>query len=173
MRYLTYLIVSIFTLFTFSGCGSISGGYSLSGSSILPEWNTMYIAQFPNYAPLQNPSLSQELTLTLQDVFRNRTKLNMTNTEDADLIIEGEITGYDVAPMQIQSNDIAAENRLTISVKVRYINNVDETKSFDRTFTAYENFDGTAMLTDVEASIVPNIINLIRDQVFAAIAMDW
>ena len=173
MRYLTYINISIFILFTFSGCGSMKGNYSLSGSSILPEWKTMYIAQFPNYAPLQNPSLSQELTLTLQDVFRNRTKLNMTNTEEADLIIEGEITGYDVAPMQIQRNDIAAENRLTISVKVRYINNVDETKSFDRTFTAYENFPGTAMLSDVESTIVPNIINIIRDQVFASIAMDW
>ena len=173
MRYLTYLVVSIFTLFTFAGCGSFSGSYSLSGSSIQPDWTTMYIAQFPNYAPLQNPSLSQELTLTLQDVFRNRTKLNMTDTEDADLIIEGEITGYDVAPMQIQSNDIAAENRLTITVKVRYINNKDESKSFDRTFTAYENFPGTSLLADVETTIVPNINKVIRDQVFAAIAMDW
>ncbi|HEY4540016.1 MAG TPA: LptE family protein [Faecalibacter sp.] len=173
MRYITYIIVSIFTIFTLSGCGSMSGNYSLSGSSILPEWKTIYISPFPNNAPLINPSLSQELNLTLQDAFRNRTKLNLTGTEDADLVIEGEITGYDVVPMSIQGNDIAAENRLTINVRVRYINNVDETKSFDRTFTAYENFDGTLMLSDVESSIVPNIIDIIRDQVFAAVAMDW
>lgn len=173
MRQYITIIIAFFSLFIFNGCGSMSGGYSLSGSSILPEWQTIYIPAFPNQAPLQNPSLSQELNLTLQDAFRNRTKLNLTNTEDADLIIEGEITGYDVVPMSIQGNDVAAENRLTISVKVRYINNKDESKSFDRTFTAYENFPGTQMLTDVESSIVPNIIELIRDQIFAAVAMDW
>ena len=151
----------------------MSGGYSLSGSSILPEWQTIYIPPFPNQAPLQNPSLSQDLNLTLQDAFRNRTKLNLTNTEDADLVIEGEITGYEVVPMSIQGDDIAAENRLTITVKIRYINNKDESKSFDRTFSAYENYPGTQMLSDVESSIVPNIIELIRDQVFASVAMDW
>ena len=172
MRYITYLIVSIFTLFTFSGC-SFSGGYGLSGSSILPEWKTIHIAPFPNNALLQNPSLSQEINLTLQDAFRNRTKLNLSNTDDTDLVIEGEITGYDVAPMSIQGNDVAAENRLTINVSVRYINNVDETKSFQKTYTAYENFLGTQMLSDVESSIVPTIVDLIRDQIFADIAMDW
>ncbi|MBQ0147585.1 MAG: LptE family protein [Flavobacteriaceae bacterium] len=173
MRYITYLLVSIFMLFTFCGCGSFSGNYSLSGSSIDPSWKTIYIAPFPNYAQLQNPSLSQDLNLTLQDVFRNRTKLNLSGTDDSDLIIEGEITGYEVMPMSIQSNDIAAENRLTVTVKVKYINNIDETKSFDRTFSAYENFPGSQLLSDVEPTILPNIIDLIRDQVFASIAMDW
>jgi len=173
MRYLTYLILSIFTLFTCSGCGSISGGYSLSGSSILPEWKTIYIAPFNNQALLQNPAFSQELNLTLQDAFRNRTKLDLSSNDEADLVIEGEITGYDVAPMSVQSNDIAAENRLTVNIKVRYINNVDETKSFEKTYTAFENFPGTQMLSDVESSITPNIINLLRDQLFSDIAMDW
>ena len=172
MRYITYIALSIFTLLSFTSCG-FSGGYGLSGSSILPEWKTIYIPQFPNNAPLQNPSLSQELTLTMQDVFRNRTKLNLTTEDDADLTIEGEITGYDVVPLAIQSNDIAAQNRLTITLKVRYINRKDETKSFDRTFTAYENFPGTQTLADVESTIVPTIIDLLRDQVFAAVAMDW
>jgi hypothetical protein len=172
MRYIKHIVLTIFTLFSLISCG-FSGGYGLSGSSILPDWKTIYIPQFPNNAPLQNPSLSQELTLTLQDVFRNRTKLDLTSDENADLTIEGEIIGYDVVPMSIQGNEIAAENRLTITIKVRYINRVDETKSFDRTFTAYENFPGTQTLADVESTITPNIINLIRDQVFAAVAMDW
>lgn len=172
MRYIKYLTITIFTLISLVSCG-FSGGYGLSGSSILPEWKTIYIPTFPNNAPLQNPALSQDFTLSLQDVFRNRTKLDLTNNEEADIILEGEITGYDVVPMSVQANDIAAENRLTITVKVRYINQKDETKSFDRTFTAYENFPGTQTLADVESSIVPTITDLIRDQIFAAVAMDW
>lgn len=173
MRYITHIVLTVFTLASFTSCGSFSGTYSLSGSSISPDWKTIYIPQFPNNAPLQNPALSQELTLTLQDIFRNRTKLDLTNNENADLTLEGEIIGYDVVPMSIQSNEVAAENRLTITIKVRYINKKDELKSFDRTFTAYENFPGTQTLADVEASIIPNILEIIRDQVFAAVAMDW
>jgi hypothetical protein len=99
--------------------------------------------------------------------------LKLNSNENSDLIIEGEITGYDVVPEAIQSNDIAAKNRLTIYVKVRYINNKDESKSYDRTFSAFQLYDGNAMLSAVESSIVPLIIDDIRDQVFASIAMDW
>ncbi|WP_334124300.1 LPS assembly lipoprotein LptE [Empedobacter brevis] len=100
-------------------------------------------------------------------------EVELNSNENSDLIIEGEITGYDVVPEAIQSNDIAAKNRLTIYVKVRYINNKDESKNYDRTFSAFQLYDGNAMLSNVESSIVPLIIDDIRDQVFASIAMDW
>ena len=173
MRHLLTILCALTTLFICNGCGSFSGNYSLSGSSINKEWETLYIAQIPNNALLQEPSLSQDLHLAFQDVFRNRTKLALTNTEESDLIIEAEIVSYDVAATAIQSNDVAANNRLTVGVKVRYINNKDESKSFDRTFSAYDEFPGTQTLSDAQSSILPGIINLIRDQVFAAIAMDW
>ena len=173
MGRLKFLALSVFAIFTLSGCGSISGGYSLSGAAIQPDWQTIYVATFPNYAPQQNPTLSQDLTIAVQDIFRSRTKLKLNSNENSDLIIEGEISGYDVAPQAIQSNDIAAENRLTVYVKIRYINNKDETKSYERTFSAFQPYDGNAMLSTVEPNIVPKIIEDIRDQVFASIAMDW
>ena len=169
MNKLKLIILSIFALFSLTGCIK----YSLSGAAIQPDWNTIYVSTFPNYAPQQNPTLSQDLTIAIQDIFRNRTKLKLNSNENSDLIIEGEITGYDVVPQAIQSNDIAAENRLTIYVKVRYINNKDESKSYERTFSAFQPYDGNAMLSTVESSIVPKIIEDIRDQVFASIAMDW
>ena len=173
MNRLKFLALSVFAIFTLSSCGSMSGGYSLSGAAIQPDWQTIYVATFPNYAPQQNPTLSQDLTIAVQDIFRSRTKLKLNSNENSDLIIEGEISGYDVAPQAIQSNDIAAENRLTVYVKIRYINNKDETKSYERTFSAFQPYDGNAMLSTVEPNIVPRIIEDIRDQVFASIAMDW
>ncbi|WP_313578716.1 LptE family protein [Chishuiella sp.] len=164
-------LFSFCLLFIFSLTGCIK--YSLSGAAIQPDWNTIYVATFPNYAPQQNPTLSQDLTIAIQDVFRNRTKLKLNSNENSDLIIEGEITGYDITPEAIQSNSIAAKNRLTVNVKVRYINNKDESKNYDKTFSAFQLYDGNAMLSSVESSLVPLIINDIRDQVFASIAMDW
>lgn len=114
----------------------ISSCYSLSGSSIDPTWTTIRIATFPNYAPLQNPNLSQEFTNALQDIFNNRTKLSLTNDENADLLIDGEITGYQVSSVAIQANEIAGKNRLTVTVRVRYQNNKNDIPLLFRKFCA-------------------------------------
>src|SRR5690625_4959092 len=102
--------------------------YTLSGSSIDPSWQTIKIPTFPNYASYQNPNLSQQFTDQLQDIFNNRTNLSLTNDDDADLLIEGEITNYQQASVAIQANEIAGQNRLTVTERVRYHNNKDENK---------------------------------------------
>ncbi|WP_246361487.1 LptE family protein [Moheibacter lacus] len=148
--------------------------YTLSGSSIKPEWQTINISTFPNYAPqYQNPNLSQEFTNQLQDIFNNRTKLALTTDETADLLIDGEITGYQQSSVAIQSNEVAGQNRLTMTVRVRYQNNQDETKSFDRSFSAYEDFASNLTLQQAEGALLDSILEQLTTQIFNAIAMDW
>lgn len=148
--------------------------YTLSGSSIDPNWQTIRIATFPNYAPqYQNPNLSQQFTNELQDIFNQRTKLSLTTDENADLLIEGEITGYQQSSVAIQANEIAGKNRLTMTVRVRYQNNQDESKSFDKSFSAYEDFEGTQTLQQAEGAILDSILEQLTTQIFNAIAMDW
>lgn len=170
MRKLLILFSLMISSLLFNSC------YTLSGSSIQPDWNTLYVPTFQNFAPQQNPNLSQDFTIALQDVFRNRTKLNLTDNEEADLIIEGEITTYQVASTQItasNSGEQAAKSRLTVGITVRYINNKDEEKSFNKSYSDYEEFDGNQTLLEVESSIVPEIIDRLKLQIFNDIAMDW
>lgn len=148
--------------------------YTLSGSSILPDWQSIRIATFPNVAPqYQNPNLSQDFTNELQDIFNNRTKLSLTTDENADLLLEGEITGYQQSSVAIQANELAGKNRLTMTVRVRYQNNKDETKSFDKSFSAYEDFEANQTIQQAEATLLPDIIEQLVAQIFNAIAMDW
>lgn len=147
--------------------------YTLSGSSIDPNWETIKISNFPNYAPYQNPNLSQQFTDQLQDIFNNRTKLSLTNSEDADLLIDGEITNYQQSSVAIQANETAGKNRLTMTVRVRYQNARDETKSFDRTFSAYEDFDANLTLMQAESGLLDSILEQLTGQIFNAVAMDW
>lgn len=147
--------------------------YTLSGSSIDPSWQTIRIPTFPNYASYQNPNLSQQFTDELQDIFNNRTNLSLTNDDDADLLIEGEITNYQQSSVAIQANEIAGQNRLTVSVRVRYQNNKDETKSFDRSFSGYEDFDANLTLQQAEDALLESILEQITTEIFNAIAMDW
>lgn len=151
----------------------LNGCYTLSGSSIKPEWETIRISTFPNYAPYQNPNLSQQFTNELQDIFNNRTKLNLSTDDNSDLLIDGEITGYQQTSVAIQANEVAGKNRLTMSVRVRYQNNQDESKSFDRSFSAYEDFEANLTLQQAEGALLDSILEQLTTQIFNAIAMDW
>lgn len=152
---------------------SLNACYTLSGSSIRPEWETIRISTFPNYAPYQNPNLSQLFTNELQDIFNNRTKLNLSTDDNSDLLIDGEITGYQQSSVAIQANEIAGKNRLTVTVRVRYQNNKDESKSFDRSFSAYEDFEANLTLQQAEGALLDSILEQLTTQIFNAIAMDW
>lgn len=152
---------------------TLNSCYTLSGSSIDPNWQTIRIATFPNYAPYQNPNLSREFTDALQDIFNNRTKLSLTNDEESDLMLEGEITTYQQSSVAIQANEVAGKNRLTVAVRVRYQNNKDESKSFDKSFSAYEDFDANQTLQQAESALLDSILEQLTTQIFNAIAMDW
>jgi len=77
--------------------------YSFSGSSLSPETKTINIREFPNNAPLMNPTLSQEFSIALQNRFLQRTSLKGTKT-DPDILLEGEITDYSITPTTISSS---------------------------------------------------------------------
>lgn len=147
--------------------------YSFTGSSLDPRIETINIMRFMNYSSLQIPNYAQEFTNDLQTRFDQRTKLNLTNANDADIIIEGEILDIYETPVNIGSGDQAHKNRLTIKVRVNYINNVQEEKSFTRTFSHYQDFDANQTINQVAASITPEINAIIIDQIFTAIVADW
>ncbi len=165
VQYLKFLVVLGFLM--------LNSCYTLSGSSIDPSWQTIKISTFPNYAPYQNPNLSQQFTNELQDIFNNRTKLSLTTDDDADLLIDGEITGYQQTSVAIQANEIAGKNRLTVTVRVRYQNNKDESKSFDKSFSAYEDFEANQTLQQAEGALLDTILEQLTTQIFNEIAMDW
>ena len=111
--------------------------YSLSGASIPANAKTVSIPYFPNNATLVSPTLSSTLTDELQTRFTNQTKLELV-PENGDLAFEGEITSYTVQPVAVTSNDMAAMNRLTITVKVKFTNRIDPTFDFNRSFSAFQ-----------------------------------
>lgn len=146
--------------------------YSFTGANISPDVKTFSVYYFPNRARLVNPLLSQLFTEALREKLQRQTSLNET-AENGDLIFEGQITGYDVRPMSIQKDDMAALNRLTISISVRYTNNTDNEQSTERTFSAFEDFDSTSSLSDVEDGLVPEIINKLTEDIFNATLANW
>ncbi len=147
--------------------------YSFTGASIPPEVKTIQIDQFPNNAPLVNPTLSQVLTDALRDKYQSQTSLTIV-ANDGDLLVEGEITDYNTRPAAIQSDDIAALNRLTVSVKVTFTNKFDDSQSFtSKTFSRYEDYDSATDLTAVADQLVPVIVEAIVEDIFNQTVVNW
>lgn len=146
--------------------------YSFTGANISPAVKTYSVYYFPNRARLVNPTLSQSFTEALREKLQRQTSLNEL-AEDGDLIFEGQITGYEVRPMSIQKEDMAALNRLTVTVRVKYTNNIEPDQSLEQTFSAFEDFDAASSLSAVEDGLVPEIIAKLTEDIFNATLANW
>ena len=119
------------------------------------------------------PILSATLTDELTQRFATRTRLVQV-PEGGDFSFEGEVVGYTSTTSSVSSGDYALQNRLTITVKVNFTNVVDEKASFkSRTFSAYADYDSTKLLTEVESTLIPEIVEQLVTDIFMAAASNW
>jgi hypothetical protein len=146
--------------------------YSFTGASIAPTVKTFSVYYFPNRASLVNPNLSQQFTDGLQEKLIKQTSLNQI-TENGDLEFSGQITDYDVKPMNIQEGDVAGQNRLTVSIKVKYVNNKDHEQDWEKTFSQYEDFDSNRSLSEVEDDLIVEIVKKLTEDIFNASIANW
>jgi hypothetical protein len=150
--------------------------YSLSGASISPDVKSVSIEFFRNRSKVINPTLSQTFTEALKDKFVNETGLSL-NTDQGDLEFSGEINGYDVRPLSIQKSetgrDFASMNRLTITVKVVFVNNKDHEQDFNTTFSAYYDWDSSKTINQVEGEAVQIITEQLIEDIFNKSVANW
>jgi len=114
--------------------------YSFTGADI-GEAKTFQVNNFLNNAAIVEPRIARQFTLDLQDILLNQTSLSIV-TNNADLVYEGEIVQYYVAPITATANSTAAQNRLTIAVNVRFFNTLDSEKDFEERFSFYFDYEG-------------------------------
>ena len=148
------------------------GIYSFTGTNIQPDVKTITIP-FVEYKALRvNPSLSNELTEALQEKFRKLTSLEQVD-EDGDLELVCEVTGYDVKATAITAGEVAAQNRLTVTVKIEFTNRKYPEDDVSQSFSAYEEFDATQSLDAVEGGLCETIIEKIVEDIFNATVAQW
>lgn len=159
------------------GLGGCIPRYTLAGSAIdYSIYKTISIENFPIRAALVYPPLQTTFETALVDYIERNTRLQTSvGNSSADLQIEGEITQYGLSPVSVGSDAYATQTRLTIGVRVRYIDNRDETgtKDIDRTFTAYRDFDANQMLTDVQDQLCSEISNELVELIFNSTLGNW
>lgn len=157
---------------------SCSVSYKFNAVSIdYTKIKTMEIRDFQNQTSLAPPLYAQEFSESMKDYFAKNTKLKFVRDAPADLEIEGEIVRYDYTPVSTASNTdqniVAPKTRLTVSVKMRYRNNVEPDKDKDETFTTFRDFDVSTPIETAQATINPQITKEIVDQIFNATLSTW
>lgn len=165
-------IISI-TLFSISTILFVAcGAYSFTGGST-GDAKTLQIDYFNNQAPLIEPTLSQRFTLELQDLFTRQTNLTLTKS-NGDLHLSGEITNYRIAPMSATANQTSAQNRLTITVNVRFTNKLITKDDFEKQFSFYSDYAASAQLSGgVLEAALDEILERITQDVFNESVAKW
>ena len=144
----------------------------MTGASISPDVKTFTIKFFQKTAPLGPATLSQLFTESLREKFLSQTNLGSVET-DGDLVFEGAINGYSTQPLAIQADETAAQNRLTISVAVKFTNKKDEKQNFESTFSRYADYSSSQNLASVEDELIRQINVQLVDDIFNKAVINW
>lgn len=147
--------------------------YKFNGAALdYNVYKTISVSEFPIRAALVYPPLQQTFENELLDYIARNTRLRV-NDGASDLQIEGEITGYNLSPQAVTEDAYASRTRLTISVRVKYTDNRQESNNIDQTFSAYRDFDSSEMLTDVQDELCLQISKELVDLIFNATLGNW
>lgn len=168
--------ILIITLLIAIGCNSCKLAkisYNMTGGSLNPEIKTFSVDYFPNKAPLVVPYLSSLFTEKLTNYMRQKTGLTQLTDNNGDIRFEGQITGYSQRPIDITSNEVAASNRLTIEIRVKYTNTKEEEYDFSSSFSNYADYSTDADFNSVEETLIEEILDKIIDDIYNKAIVNW
>ena len=148
------------------------GVYSFSGTTLPAEVKTISIQTFPDVTGQGPPFLSQRFSEQVRNFFQTTTNLTLVKN-NGDLQLSGTITGYRLEPVAITSNDLPAQNRLTITIQVNYVNTKEEDKDFEMSFSQFADFPATTAINNVETSLIEDIGQRLSVDIFNKTVADW
>ena len=147
--------------------------YKFNGASIdYTKTKSISIADFPNNAALVNPNLSNALSEGIRDIYSRQTRLMML-PKNGDMELEGEIIDYTLTPMAISADTYAAETKLTLTIRVRFTNNKAPEENFEKTYSAFQIFSSTRLLTEVQDDLCAAMIIELSENIYNDTVARW
>ena len=154
---------------TFSGCRfysvSMRGG-DTSGAS------TFSVGYFKPKTAQASQVYAQRFSDGLKDFISSASPLKITN-KNGDLQYSGSITGYTISPASVGQGEVAALNKLTITVKVKYVNSREPDKSFEKSFSKFANYNSNSDIFAVEEQLWEDINEQLINAIYNASIGNW
>lgn len=146
--------------------------YKFTDASINPNVKTIMINQFTNTSPIQTSNMANVFEQKLINKFIRESKLTFVK-ENPDLEFSGNIVEYYIEPIAISGTETTQQNRLSIAIKVDFINNVEKDKSFSQVFRDGENFDASKDISQVNDELLNIIFDRTVQNVFNKAFVSW
>ena len=160
-----YIQISILALFI--SCGVYSPyGASTSGAK------SFSVSKFEAIHPLVSATSALSITESLVDRVQRQSVLKLVGNE-GELQFSGKVVGWTVQPINVQGDETAGANRVTITVDVVYTNTLDENLSFQRNFSRFVDVSSSSDLFSIEDQIVDEIGELISQDIFNSSLGNW
>ena len=167
MKYLKHILLALIA-FSMNSCSV----YNFTGTGKI-DAKTYQVNYFQNNAPLIEPGIERTFTQKLQNLIQNQTNLNLVNS-GGDLLYEGEIVDYRITPTTATADITAAQNRLTITINVRFTNKNKETDNFEKKFSFFYNYSGTDQLVGSKLTeALEEIFERITQDIFNESLAKW
>ncbi|MBL7896939.1 MAG: hypothetical protein JNJ99_00300 [Crocinitomicaceae bacterium] len=164
MRFILIIFLSVFLL------NSCKIQYAMIDGSI--DASTFSVDIFEEQASNAPAGYGASFSNYLKDFVLSRTKLNLA-VSDPDIEISGKITQYTTTPVSVQSDEVAALNRLTVVMLVSVINNKDEKQSFESSFSQFSDYNAGQDLASVEAGLLEDINAKISQDIINKLTSNW
>lgn len=152
---------------------SCSISYKFNGASIdYTKTKTIQISEFPIRANYVWGPMANIFNNQLKDQYANHTKLIQVRV-NGDLRLDGEIVRYEQRNKSVSSEGYSAQTELSMTVNVRFTNNVNHSEDFERQFSAQASYDTTRSLNSVQEELVTQMVKDITEQIFNATVANW
>lgn len=176
MKKKKYIIIILFSALFFHSCGLKGVSYNQTGGD-QGDAKTFTVNFFQNFASQSpgstfEPGLDRDFTQAVQETINNQTSLSLKGS-DGDLVYEGEIVEYRIAPMAATAQQTAAQNRLTMAVNVRFFNKTKEDVDFERRFSFFFDFDANTQVDAVRDEAHQALFERLTQDIFNASLANW
>ena len=85
----------------------------------------------------------------------------------------GEITGYNQYNESVDASGYSSKVKVTLTVNVRYTNNTNHEEDFEQQFSAFQTYDSSKLLTEVQDQLITLMVKDIAEQIFNATVANW
>jgi hypothetical protein len=161
-------IITILTLFLFVSCNV---KYNFTGTGKINA-KTFQVNYFQNNAEIVEVGIERTFTQKLQNTIQNQTNLDLVPS-GGDLLYEGEIVEYRITPMASNANQQSSQNRMTITINVRYSSKNSEDDNFEKRFSFFHDYDANLLPSAVLNEALEIIYERITQDIFNESLAKW
>ena len=153
------LLLSCNVKYNFTGTGKINA-------------KTFQVNYFQNNAEIVEVGIERIFTQKLQNIIQNQTNLDLVPS-GGDLLYEGEIVEYRITPMAANASQQSSQNRMTITINVRYSSKNSEEDNFEKRFSFFHDYDANLLPSAVLNEALEIIYGRITQDIFNESLAKW